>query len=388
MNNNYIKVKVSGKNVNNYLKWLISKKINIINLKIVSHNEMHIIINYRDLSELSKYSKTYKITIEKKYGKLKVVDAIKKNSIIISTILLSIVLLYFLSNIIFSVEVVYNNQDLSNMLIKELAKYNIKKYSFKKDYKYLEEVKKKILSDKKDELEWIEIEESGTKYLIKVVERKKEDNKEEYTYQSIVAAKDGILKSIKAYSGEKNKAINEYIKKDETIISGVLSKPDGTNLYVKAKGTILAEVWYKVSVEYPMYYQEESVTGRSKTILSLNFINKRWSLFNYSKYKQFKMSPTIIIENKYLPITIAKEKLYEVNIKEDIYTEEDATIKAIEISKQKLLENNSKISEITETIVLNKENLGSKIKLNLFISVLEDITKIIEITEEIPQTNK
>ena len=86
--------------------------------------------------------------------------------------------------------------------------------------------------------------------------------------------------------------------------------------------------------------------------------------------------------------TIAKEKLYEVNIKEDIYTEEDATIKAIEISKQKLLENNSKISEITETIVLNKENLGSKIKLNLFISVLEDITKIIEITEEIPQTNE
>ena len=46
MNNNYIKVKVSGKNVNNYLKWLISKKINIINLKIVSHNEMHIIIYY------------------------------------------------------------------------------------------------------------------------------------------------------------------------------------------------------------------------------------------------------------------------------------------------------------------------------------------------------
>lgn len=388
MNNNYIKVKVSGKNVNNYLKWLISKKINIINLKIVSHNEMHIIINYRDLSELSKYSKIYKITIEKKYGKLKVVDAIKKNSIIISTILLSIVLLYFLSNIIFSVEVVYNNQDLSNMLIKELAKYNIKKYSFKKDYKYLEEVKQKILSDKKNELEWIEIEESGTKYLIKVVERKKEDKKEEYTYQSIIAAKDGILKSIKAYSGEKVKGINEYIKKDETIISGVLTKPDGTNLYVKAKGTILAEVWYKVSVEYPMYYQEESVTGRSKTILSLNFINKRWSLFNYSKYKQFKTSPTIIIENKYLPIAIVKEKLYEVNIKEDIYTEEEATIKAIEISKQKLLGNNSKISEITETIVLNKENLGSKIKLNLFISVLEDITKIIEITEEIPQTNE
>ena len=48
MNNNYIKVKIEGKNVNNYIKWLIKNKINIIKLKIIKHNTLEIIINQKD----------------------------------------------------------------------------------------------------------------------------------------------------------------------------------------------------------------------------------------------------------------------------------------------------------------------------------------------------
>ena len=68
MNNNYLKVKVVGRNVNNYIKWLIKQKINIINLKIIKYNELELIIDKKDYNVLSKYSKTYKITILKKYG--------------------------------------------------------------------------------------------------------------------------------------------------------------------------------------------------------------------------------------------------------------------------------------------------------------------------------
>ena len=46
MNNNYIKVQVEGKNVNNYIKWMIKQKINIINLNIIKHNQLEVIINY------------------------------------------------------------------------------------------------------------------------------------------------------------------------------------------------------------------------------------------------------------------------------------------------------------------------------------------------------
>ena len=387
MNNNYILVKIKGKNVDNYVKWLIKSKINIINLNIIKHNELNIIIDYKDYNLLSKYSKTYKITIIKKYGKLRLFDILKNNIVIILCLILSIIFLYYLSNITFSVDVIYNDHEMVNLIKKELAKYGIKKYKRKKSYNYLDKVKEKILDDNKDTLEWLEIEESGTKYIVRLVERKKETKQNEYQYQSIVASKDATITSIKAYSGEKVKQVNEYVKKGNVIISGILTKPDGTNIYTKAKGTVLGEVWYKVSVEYPLYYKEERVTGKNKSVISIYFLNKEIPIFPYKKYKQFKRQSKTLIENNIIPFKIAKEKLYEVIIKEDIYTNEEAIQKAIEEAKLKIKENNKNIMDIKNVQILNKENLNSKIKINLFVSVIEDITEIIEVKEETNEEN-
>lgn len=385
MNNNYIKVKIEGKNVNNYIKWLINEKINIIKLNILKHNELDIIIDYKDYHLLTKYSKTYKVSIIKKYGKLRLFEIIKNNIIILTCLILSIVFLYSLSNIIFSIDIIYNDKDIIEKVSKELEKYDIKKYKQKKENSCLEIIKSEILKRNKDILEWIEIEESGTKYIVKIVERQQEKIKEEYLYQSIVASKNSIIKSIKAYSGEKVKNINEYVNHEETIISGIIPKTDGTNVYTKATGFILGEVWYKIDIEFPLYYQEEKVTGKNKNIYVIKFLNKTIPLFPYKKYKQFKLETDTIIEKETLPLKIVKEKLYEANIIEEIYTEETAIEKATEIAKQKLLEGNKKIIEINNIEVLSKQTLNSKIKLNLYVSVTEDITKIIEI---IPQNKE
>jgi len=377
--NNYILVKVVGKNVNNYLKWLLKNKINIIHLDIIKHNELNLIVDYKYYKSLKKYSKTYKITILKKYGRLRLFDTIKNNIVIIISLMLSIIFLYLLSNIIFSIDIMYNDKEIVDMINKELIKYDIKKYRFKKSYAYLNKVKLQILKDNKDSLEWLEIEESGTKYIIKLVERKKESKIKEYMYQSIVARKAATIVDIKAYTGEKTKQINEYVKKGDVIISGVLTKPDGTNLYMRAKGIVTAEVWYKVTAEYPLFYQEEKVTGRSKNVISIYFLNREIPLFPYKKYKKFRKLSHIIIEDNFIPFKISKEKFYEVNIKEDIYTSEEATEKAIEEAVKKMQIQNNKIIKINQTLILKKENLNSKIKVNLFISAIEDITEISEV---------
>ena len=76
------------------------------------------------------------------------------------------------------------------------------------------------------------------------------------------------------------------------------------------------------------------------------------------------------------------ELIKEINIEEKIYTKEEVIEKAIASSKKKLLEKNSNIININKVHVLEKQNLNSKIKLKLFISANEDITDILEITEE------
>ena len=387
MKESYIKVSVKGHNINNYLKWLINKKIDILELKILNHNQMLLIVKKSSYKTLNKYSKTYKISVIKKYGPLKIKEFIQKNIVILMCICISILLVYVLSHMIFSIDIIYNDKEISELVRKSLEKYDIKKYKFKKKYQYLEQVKKQILKENKNVLEWFEIEESGTKYIIRIVERKKEDNKEGYTYQSIVSSKNAILKNIKAFSGEKNKIINQYVKKDELVINGILTKADGTMIYTKADGLIYGEVWYKVSVEYPLYYQEESITGKSKNVINIYILNKKISLFPYKKYKQFKITSYNAIESNIFPIRIAKEKMYEVNTKEEIYTEESAINKAIEVSKQKMLNSNEKILEFNNVIVIDKENLNSKIKVNLFISTTENITKIVEIQVENKQSD-
>ena len=377
--NNYIKVKIEGKNVLNYIKWLIKQKINIINLNIIKYNELELIINQKDYKKIQLYSKTYKIEIIKKYGKLKIIEILKNNSFIISSIILGIVFLYFLSNIIFSIDVIYNDKEVVTKIKSELKKYKIEKYKFKKDFSYLNYVKEDILKNNNDTLEWLEIVEDGTKYIVKLVERKQETKANEYKYQSIVATKDAIITSIKAQSGEKIKEISEYIKKDEIVINGIIPKPDGTIVYTKAKGNVYGEVWYKIDIEYPLAYKEEKTTGKSKDVFVIKILNKKIPLFSYKKYKEFKAVSKKLIENNILPISFFKEKQYEVIVKEEIYTWEEAISNAIELSKNKLLENNSKILNIKKVEILNKQTINSKIKLTLFISVEEDITKIIEI---------
>lgn len=144
MKESYIKVSVKGHNINNYLKWLINKKIDILELKILNHNQIILIVKKSSYKTLNKYSKTYKISVIKKYGPLKIKEFIQKNIVILMCICISILLVYVLSHMIFSIDIIYNDKEISELVRKSLEKYDIKKYKFKKKYQYLEQVKNKF----------------------------------------------------------------------------------------------------------------------------------------------------------------------------------------------------------------------------------------------------
>jgi len=386
MNNNYVLVSIQGHNVNNYLKWLVKEKINILKISILNHHELVVIINYQDYQLLSKYSKTYKITIIKKYGRLRVFDIIKNNFIIIICLIFSVFFLYFLSNIIFSIDIISNDQEMIALLSKELSNNDLQKYRLKKSYHELETIKENILKNNKDTIEWLEITTQGTKYIVKYVERKQVTKDSSYDYQSITASKDAIITEIHAYNGEKLKNVNDYVKKDTVVISGIIEQPNGTKLYSKAVGNIYGEVWYKVTIEYPYTYYEEKLTGNHKNVLSFNFLGHQIPLIAYNQYRQFKTNVKTLLSNQLSLFSITYEEQYELLITEDIYTPEEVISLATVKAQEKLLANNNKIIEVTDVAVLDKTDLGSKIKLNLFFTVIEDITKIIEITkEEIPK---
>lgn len=377
-----VRVKITGKNVNNYLKRLIANKIDLIDLKYNSHNEAVVTIKYSDYLKLKTIRSIYDVKITNTYGKLRIRNKLKRSYILLSSIILGIALIIFLSNIIFSIEVIHTNKSVIELVGNELNKNGLKKYTFKKKYKDIKKIEDKILNDNKDKLEWISIEIVGTKYVVRIEERKIKNENNDNIYQDIVASKSGVIKKIIALSGEKKYEIDNFVSEGDTIIKGSITKPNNEVILTHASGLVYAEVWYQISVEYPYQYKEEILTGNKKNIYYLKFINKRLELFNFKKYKNFQKEPKILLYNSILPISLIKEKQYEVNIIDEIYTTEEVINKAITLAESRLMSSNKKIDKIEGVSIIKKEEYDSKIKLDLFISVIEEIGEVKILNEE------
>ena len=377
-----VRVKITGKNVNNYLKRLIANKIDLIDLKYNSHNEAVVTIKYSDYLKLKTVRSSYDVKVTNTYGKLRIRNKMKRSYILLSSIILGIALIILLSNIIFSIEVIHTNKSVIELVGNELNKNGLKKYTFKKKYKDIKKIEDKILNDNKDKLEWISIDIIGTKYVVRIEERKIKNENNDNIYQDIVASKSGVIKKIIALSGEKKYEIDNFVSKGDTIIKGSITKPNNEVILTHASGLVYAEVWYQISVEYPYQYKEEILTGNKKNIYYLKFINKRLELFNFKKYKNFQKEPKILLYNSILPISLIKEKQYEVNIIDEIYTTEEVINKAITLAESRLMSSNKKIDKIEGVSIIKKEEYDSKIKLDLFISVIEEIGEVKILNEE------
>lgn len=374
-----IKIKVTGRNINNFLKRLINNNINIEKVIPISHKEIDLIINYQDLDKVLKLKTIYNIKIVRYYGKLRIIKRIKKDIFILSSLLISLLLIYTLSNVIFKVEVIHSNKNIIKLVTKELEDNGIKKYKFVKNYQEIEKIKNKILEENKDTLEWLEIIREGTKYTIRVEERiinnKPKDNK----IYNIVASKNAVIKNIYAESGEKIRSINTYVKKGDIIISSDITLPNNEKISKTASGKVQGEVWYNINIEYPYQYHEIKYTGNKKKVLVLNLLNKRISFFDFHKYKTFNRNIKYIFNNNITPISLIYEDEYETNIINEVYDYNTAREKAITKAKEKILEKYPNIKEITNIKIITEEDKKNKISLNLFVTCLEDITEYQEV---------
>lgn len=374
-----IKIKVTGRNINNFLKRLINNNINIEKVIPISHKEIDLIINYQDLDKVLKLKTIYNIKIVRYYGKLRIIKRIKKDIFILSSLLISLLLIYTLSNVIFKVEVIHSNKNIIKLVTKELEDNGIKKYKFVKNYQEIEKIKNKILEENKNTLEWLEIIREGTKYTIRVEERiinnKPKDNK----IYNIVASKNAVIKNIYAESGEKIRSINTYVKKGDIIISSDITLPNNEKISKTASGKVQGEVWYSINIEYPYQYHEIKYTGNKKKVLVLNLLNKRISFFDFHKYKTFNRNIKYIFNNNITPISLIYEDEYETNIINEVYDYNTAREKAITKAKEKILEKYPNIKDITNIKIIKEEDKKNKISLNLFVTCLEDITEYQEV---------
>lgn len=373
MNKSLVKVVVIGKNAKLFVKRFLLNKIKYDNYKEVNRNKIIFRISYEDYLVLKDKSSLFEINILKYYGINKYINFFKTHKTFIISFLISMIFLLLISNICFSITVIHDNKEIRTLLKKELTNYGIDTFRLIPNFNKRRIILEKIKENNKGMLEWLEIERKGSLLIVKVTERKTNPKNEELKVRDIVAKKQGIIKKIIATEGVILKKVNDYVSKGETIITGNIIKDETIKGQVISKGLVYAETWYKVKVEYPLYYEEIKYLNEYKNNLIINVFDKKYSLRkNYTdSYLEKKYT---LIKSKIIPLEISIQKQRKTKVTKELLTDEEAIKKATNKATSKIELTLDKDEYIIDkkTLYFDKEN--SKIIVEIFFRVYENIT--------------
>jgi similar to stage IV sporulation protein len=365
-------IKIEGRNVYEFLKRLVKENIEILKIEYQDIHHMKILISKEDYIKLKKKKTTYKITCEKMYGPSFLKTAFKKQFIFLIALACSFIFLFILSNRITEIEVIHSDANIRTLLTETLEKKGIKKGSFVKSYEELEKIKKEVLENYKDKIEWLEIKRTGTKYTVRVEERILSQKKEDEYASDIVSNSYAIIKSIKATKGDIVKNIEDYVKPGDILITGEIKLNEETKNQIHSEGEVYGEVWYQVTVEYPYFYEEIIETGKKKKVYVFNFLNKKIE-FTTKHYKEKKIQKKTILKHNVLPISLTYETQTEVTVKKETYKKEEAIEKALEEVRKKVESSLQEKEYIISIKKLKVEENNSKIILETFVTVYKNI---------------
>ncbi|MBR2678116.1 MAG: sporulation protein YqfD [Bacilli bacterium] len=376
-----LKIEILGNNPDYFLKKIITEKINIYHLERET-KRLILIIDYSDYQKIKDIKTTYKINIINRYGFNKLEYYFKKFYLLIVFLLLGIMMNIVLSQMIFKIEVIHPNKEIRKIVLKDLNELGIKKYHFKVNYERKEKIKEK-LKEKEKIIDWIEIEEYGTKYIVKVEEKKFNKKKDKCLPRNIISKKNALILDIDAYSGEVKKSINNYVSKGEVIISGFIYNKDEIVSKRCAKGKVYGEVWYQVKVDIPKYKEEEELLSNKKIGITLKIFNKEYKIIK--PYKRYKKDTYNIIKSKFIPVSLSINKYQKTKVKYKKLTNKELNKLAFKASVKEINKRLKKDEKILNKKILKKIEKNSKIEVDIFVNVQENITDYQDISKITPE---
>lgn len=376
--------------MNNVRIYVDSEGINLINYLIYNN------IYYEDLicnksgyiltiniDDYKRISRRYKCEIIRYYGKNYFINFLNVNKYLIISFIIGLFLLHLLTSTIFKININTSDVSLKKVINEALIDNGIEIYKRKKSFDELLNIKEKILNENRDVLEWIEISEKGCTYSIDVTKRvKKERNDEEKALNDVIASKDGKILSIVVENGVKAKDINDYVKKGDILISGNVVKNEDTVYLTNAKGKVYAEVWNTVNITIPFNYIEYVNTGRKVNHYYLDMFNHKFTLIGKYNNPNVIKTKSIILDKPYLPFKLYKEEMKIYKYKEFNISVDEAYNEAIKRSEEKIKQTLNDDEYIISKKVLKKEVFSSKIKLEIFFKIYQNIGMNKEIEEK------
>lgn len=331
----YVYVRLTGYAPERFLNLCGSHDILIWNLKPDEDGYTFCISikGFRRLKPFLKKTRT-QIRIVRRVGVPFTTFRYRKRKIFFTGIVLSGILLYYLSGFVWNIDVNGNSylseEVILDFLSEEDCFFGTKKSAI--DCVGLEEA----LRSRYDEVIWTSVKIYGTKMTVDIQENllpEEQYEKVENAICDIIAAKDGTITSMITRRGTPLVAAGAAVKKGDILVSGRIGIPDDGGemaeyIYHTADADVMAQVVYDYHDVIPQFYTESVPTGNVKTDYGFTFFKTvlKNPLFR-NKYTDYNVASDTaqlrVTDNFYLPIWLTKETYQELLREEKSRNEQD-----------------------------------------------------------------
>ncbi|HWI55356.1 MAG TPA: sporulation protein YqfD [Desulfobacteria bacterium] len=393
----YLTLTVEGKGLERLINMAVSRGLYIWDVKWIEPGKATVKIRLNGIKALRHMARRSKCRfhIAEKGGLPYGVSLFRKRKMLLGGAILSIILIYMMSSVVWFVEVKGNKKLPSEKILRTAEEAGLAMGTLKMglDKDRIE----KYMRNEIPEAAWVGVSITGTKAVIEVAEKiilPVPDS----SPANVVAKKDGLVQDLLVLTGKAAVSEGATVKKGDLLISGIIApeiKPEEakqdssqpeqpqTIKFVRAKGIVRAKVWYEGYGEALLIDQGTRRTGRKTEVLSVRLPGKEivirgpkaLSYKDFVKIEKVKTLPAW--RNLRIPVELVTTNYYEVHGYRDIIGMSDAKKiarqRAFAAARASLPAEAKIVGEVTEEIPARGTGV---IRVKVLIEALEDISQV------------
>ncbi|WP_174613846.1 sporulation protein YqfD [Virgibacillus ihumii] len=387
----YVTIKIDGLNPEKFFQACADQGVFVWNIRKESETVCTGNIRLKHLKKMKQIRRKtdFKVSFINKKGLPFILKKLTLRKEILTAFIMSMLLIFFLSNIIWEVRIMNVPTDLEEEISKQLEEYGIHQGAWTFSIDKSSVIQQKLIHDI-PELLWVGVHKKGTTFVLEGVEKTIVEEEEKEGPRNLVAAKKGVIQKMYVSKGVPKAQVNDYVEPGDLLVSGKLrfdeNKKDKKYELVEAEADIIAKTWYEVSVTIPLEANYELLTGEreSKYHLKINgFELPVWGFGSpefdnthkernvnelyFLKWElPVKMVETILSEKEYNKVKRSKAEAIKVGIKQ---------------AKNELQLQLGNEARIVSENILHETTENGKVKLILYITVKEDIVKEVPLNQ-------
>ncbi|WP_456273991.1 sporulation protein YqfD [Bacillus sp. AK031] len=373
-------VKVEGKGIERFINEITRSQIAVWQVKRVGENTFTFYLSLNDLHNFRRAVRRFgcRVTFLRGQGSPFLWKRTLKNSGFLLGAISFLFLILLLSNMVWGISIKGASPETQYEIEKQLQEMGIEKGKFQFTITDVESIQRE-LSYRMNNITWVGVELKGTTYHLQVVEKNQPEAEEKVGAQNLIAKKKAIIKEIFVEEGMPIVEVNDYVKKGQLLVSGLIGKEDQEQKKaVSAKGVIRGEVWYVTKVELPLKTDFEVFSGNEKVKHYISFGDIRLPVWGWGKI-EYKDSVEELSEKKIkflkweLPTTYIERTVKE---KEDVtreYSKKEAVETAKDLARDNLKADLPEDAKVIGEKILHQQIENGKVRLNVHFQVIEDI---------------